>query len=232
MTANRGRGQRAGLTRQAILQAAVRLADQEGLTALSMRRIAAELGVEAMTLYHHVPNKNALLDGMVEQLISETAPPPGASSWQESLRAYAHAFLAALSAHPNLVALVASRPAMTPHNLRTMEAMLESLRSAGFELTRAYDVLHSLAAFVLGHAAAHPGPMPDCPPGRSRGLTIDAYPLFFAAVAKSDARSRFDFALESLLHGFEAARTVPPSSGPQAAVEVGSGGRQTVTGPG
>ncbi|WP_219601764.1 TetR/AcrR family transcriptional regulator C-terminal domain-containing protein [Nonomuraea indica] len=228
MTANRGRGQRAGLTRQAILRAAVRLADQEGLTALSMRRIAAELGVEAMTLYHHVPNKNALLDGIVEQLVSETTPPPTASSWQESLRAYAHAFLATLTAHPNLIALVATRPATTPHNLRTMEAMLESLRSAGFELTRAHDVVRSLAAFVLGHAAAHPDLAPDCPP-----VDAGSYPLFFAAVATSDAASRFDFALEALLHGFAAALTAAPSGGrPGAAREAGSGVRQDCAGPG
>ncbi|MEU8251005.1 TetR/AcrR family transcriptional regulator C-terminal domain-containing protein [Nonomuraea sp. NPDC048916] len=223
MTAKRGRGQRAGLTRQAILQAAVRLADQEGLAALSMRRIAAELGVEAMTLYHHVPNKNALLDGMVEQLLSETVPPLGVSSWQESLREYAHSFLAVLSAHPNLIPLAASRPAMTPQNLRTMETVLESLRSSGFELTQAYDVVRSLAAFVLGHVAAHLDPIPACPPDQPRGrsIDVDAYPLFFEALKKSDPISRFDFALEALLHGFDASRTASPSSGPQAAGEVG-----------
>lgn len=74
MAAQRARGQRAGLTRQAVLEAALRLVDQEGLKALSMRRLGAELGVEAMTLYHHVPNKTALLDGMIEQVVAEAVP--------------------------------------------------------------------------------------------------------------------------------------------------------------
>lgn len=212
MAANRGRGQRVGLTRQAVLQAAVRLADREGLAALSMRRIAAELGVEAMTLYHHVPSKEALLDGMVEQLVAEMAPPPRFTSWQEGVRRYAHAFLDVLYAHPNLIPLVASRPATTPQNLRTVETMLETLHSSGFELARAYDMIRSLAAFVIGHAATRLDAVPGNPGERPSGPSFDpgSFPLFSEAFAKSDPTSRFDFALEALLHGFEAARTARP----------------------
>ncbi|MEV0431514.1 TetR/AcrR family transcriptional regulator C-terminal domain-containing protein [Micromonospora sp. NPDC050495] len=221
MPASRTRGQRAGITRQAILQAALRLADREGLAALSMRRLGAELGVEAMTLYHHVPNKNALLDGMVEHVASEANPPSfGNSSWREELRDYAHSLLAALSAHPNVVPLFMSQPAVTPQNLRTMEAALETLCAAGFEPRRALDVVYSLTEFVLGHAAIQVGAARagQDGPGRAASLSAvdqDAYPLLSQA-ARADQKhgtmSRFDFTLEALLSGFDTARSVPHES--------------------
>lgn len=232
MPANRARGQRAGITRQAILQAAMRLADREGLAALSMRRLGAELGVEAMTLYHHIPNKSALLDGMVEQVVSEATPPSfGNSSWREGLRDYAHSLLAALSAHPNVVPLFMSQPATTPRNLRTMEAALDTLHSAGFELRRALDVVHSLTGFVLGHVATQTGADRAGPQGEPdqvadlSAIDPETYPLLSQALRtgeKRDTISRFDFALEALLSGFDAARTAlssPASTGDGAAVK-------------
>lgn len=204
MPANRGRGQAAGLTREAILRAAIAVADRECLDGLTMRRVAAELGVEAMTLYHHVRNKDALLDGMVDQLVSELPPPQDHSSWQETLRAFAHAFLSVLSAHPNLIGLVASRPALTPRNLGTMERLLESICAAGVEPGRAHDMVQSLAAFVLGYAATGIRLTPNSPVETPREPAVDAgsYPLFAAAAGRSDRSSRFDFALEALLSGF------------------------------
>ena len=226
MPANRTRGQRAGLSRQAVLRAAVRLVDREGLAALSMRRLGAELGVEAMTLYHHIPNKTALLDGMVEQVVSEADPPSfDGSSWREGLRDYARSLLAALAAHPHVVPLVMSQPAMTPQNLRSMEAMLESLCAAGFELRRALDVVYSLIGFVLGHAAVQMGTGTEGAGARggadrAAGLSAvdpDAYPLLARAARADDGEhgtgSRFDFALDALLSGFDAVRTAPPDNG-------------------
>jgi AcrR family transcriptional regulator len=190
-----------GLTRQAVLQAAVRLADREGLAALTMRRLGAELGVEAMTLYHHVPNKSALLDGMIEQVVAEAVPPDfGAATWREDLRAYAHALMAALAAHPYAVPLLLSRPALTPRNLLTLEGAVRMLYEAGFPLPRTLDVLYSLTGFVVGHAAAQAGAV-------DRGLTLldaDAYPLLVgAARAAGGDAARFDFALDALLAGFD-----------------------------
>lgn len=205
MPANRGRGQTAGLTRDAILRAAIAVADRECLGGLTMRRVASELGVEAMTLYHHVRNKDALLDGMVDQLFAELPPPKEHSSWQETLRAFAHAFLSELSAHPNLIGLVASRPALTPRNLATVEGLLESICSAGVEPARAYDMVRALAAFVLGYAATGSAPNPDAPADTSPAVDAGTYPLFAVAAGRSDRTTRFDFALEALLHGFAAA---------------------------
>ncbi|MFF9869720.1 TetR/AcrR family transcriptional regulator [Streptomyces sp. NPDC013953] len=208
MAANRARGQRAGLTRQTVLEAAVRLVDREGMKALSMRRLGAELGVEAMTLYHHVPSKSALLDGMIEQIVAEAVPPEfGAATWREDLRAYAHALMAALAAHPHAVPLLLSRPALTPRNLRTMDAVVRMLHEAGFPLPRTLDILYSLTGFVVGHAAGQAGGVDGA--GSLASLDPDAYPMLVRAAraAGGDAgEARFEYALDALLSGFEAAR--------------------------
>ncbi|MGW5644998.1 TetR/AcrR family transcriptional regulator C-terminal domain-containing protein [Saccharopolyspora sp. NPDC003752] len=217
MSASRTRGQRAGLTRRAVLEAAMALADREGLKALSMRRLGAELDVEAMTLYHHVSSKDALLDGLVEQLLAEAVPPRIESgSWQAGLRAYAHSLLAALLAHPNAIPLVVSRPAVTERNLRIMEDALGSLRAAGFPLDVGLDVLHSLSGFVVGHVVTTMRPEG----GRLEAfeqvrqlsdVDSEEFPLLAEAAARVERRpganSRFDFALDAMLAGFEAVRT-------------------------
>ncbi|WP_433422534.1 TetR/AcrR family transcriptional regulator C-terminal domain-containing protein [Microtetraspora malaysiensis] len=212
MSGNRTRGQRAGLTRQAVLEAAMTLVDRDGLKALSMRRLGAELGVEAMTLYSHVSSKDALLDGLVEQLFARVAPQPFTSaSWQAELRDYAHSLLAALLAHPNMILLVASRPATTSQNLRTMENALEMLRVAGFPPHIALDMLYAVSGFVVGHVTtiSRDGAAPD----QTRSLSDvdpDEFPLLAEAARAghpTGPHARFDFALDAMLSGFEAART-------------------------
>ncbi|WP_240777107.1 TetR/AcrR family transcriptional regulator C-terminal domain-containing protein [Nonomuraea basaltis] len=192
------------------------LADREGLKALSMRRLGAELGVEAMTLYSHVSNKDALLDGLVEQLFAQIAPPLfRGTSWKAGLRDYARSLLAALLAHPNVIPLVVSRPAMTSQNLHILENALQSLQAAGFPLSRALDMLYSVSGFVVGHAATFAadaeGDQRDATDQMRSLSNVDAieFPLL-AKAARAEHRpgpvSRFDFALEAMLSGFDTAR--------------------------
>ncbi|MEV5898024.1 TetR/AcrR family transcriptional regulator C-terminal domain-containing protein [Nonomuraea fuscirosea] len=211
MSPNRTRGQNAGLTRQAILEAALALADRDGLKALSMRRIGQELGVEAMSLYQHVANKDALLDGLVEQIFTRAAPPLAeAESWQEGLREYARALLRILLAHPNVIPLVVSRPAITPQNHGLMENALHTLRAAGLPPERALDMLYAVTGFVVGHVAILAGGGDGRSP--SRGIQpipeeeLRQTPLLAQATQvrrSSDSDPRFDFALESILRGFD-----------------------------
>ena len=195
-------GHSVGLTRAGILRAALALADREGLKALSMRRLGAELGVEAMTIYHHVPNKDALLDGLVEQLVAQIAPPTfEAVTWQEGLRDYARELRSTLLAHANVVPLVASRPAVTAQNLRVMEAALQSMRAAGLHPADALDVLYAVTGFVVGHVvtAADGDPV-----DQFEALDPATFPLLAEAVSRSAPRgteARFDFALDALLSG-------------------------------
>ncbi|GAB3829273.1 TetR/AcrR family transcriptional regulator C-terminal domain-containing protein [Kribbella italica] len=195
-----------GLTREAVLRAAVVLADREGLKALSMRRLGAELGVEAMTLYHHLPSKDALLDGLVEQLITPLTPPTFQESWREGMRSYAVDLRTALLAHPNLVPLIASRPAVTAQNLRVLETALEGLSAAGLQPARALDVLYAVTGFVVGHVVtASDGDPVD----HLAAIDAGEFPLLAKAAAAGpdrDADTRFTFALDALLKGLDAGR--------------------------
>ena len=204
MSGRRTPGQRVGLTREAVLRAALTLADREGLKALSMRRLGAELDVEAMTLYHHVPSKDALLDGLVELLVAPISPPAfEAGTWQDALRAYASELRTTLLAHPNVIPLVASRPAVTAQNLQVMESALESMRAAGLQPADALDVLYAVIGFVLGHVVTSPD---GDPVDQLDALDATEYPLLAEAVSKTSPRgteARFEFALDALLSGLE-----------------------------
>ena len=217
MPTKRQRGERAGLTREQVLDAALDLVDESGLPGLTMRALGARLGVEAMTLYHYVPNKDALVDGMVERVFTAAAPPsaPGAD-WRAHLRRYAHDLRAMLLRHPGVLPAIV-RPAVTPATLDAVESGLRTLRSGGFPLGMAVDALNSLTLFVLGHAAAEVGIGTSTGPGSADWLaSLDAqrYPLLLESVRSgagtSDA-SRFTFAVDSLLAGFAAQLASKPT---------------------
>lgn len=146
--ASRGQGERAGLSRGLVLDAAVALVDSDGLDGLSMRKLGAALGVEAMTLYHYLPNKAALLDGLVEWVVQHTATVPALTdglSWDQVLRDYAQTLRATLLAHPGVLPLFFTRPAATPQTLKTVEDGLRMLTGAGFALPRALDMINVLS---------------------------------------------------------------------------------------
>ncbi|MGK5636788.1 TetR/AcrR family transcriptional regulator C-terminal domain-containing protein [Streptomyces sp. URMC 126] len=210
----RARGERAGLTRERILDAAVELVDREGLKALTMRRLGAALGVEAMTLYHHVPNKDALLDGLVERVFAGAAPvDDAADGWRPWLRAYAGALRAALLRHPGVLPVAAARPAVTPAALDAVERGLRVLTSAGFPLGRALHALNSLTLLVVAHATAECALTTADGPGSAADLAArdpGRYPLTVETArtgAGTDDAERFAFAVEALIAGFGAAAT-------------------------
>ena len=101
------------LTREAILDAAIVILDRDGMAGLSMRKLGAAVGVEAMSLYNHVPNKEALLDGIHERILLSLETPAHARTWQAFVRHQALALHRALLAHPNAIPLFATRPAAT-----------------------------------------------------------------------------------------------------------------------
>ncbi len=212
--ASRGQGERAGLSRGLVLDAAVALVDSEGLDGLSMRKLGAALGVEAMTLYHYLPNKAALLDGLVEWVVQHTATVPALTdglSWDQVLRDYAQTLRATLLAHPGVLPLFFTRPAVTPQTLKTVERGLRVLTGAGFALPRALDMINVLSIFVVGHAMAEAGTAELTrrgDPGSAAALAqLDASDLPLVTEAArlaqgSDDETRFLFGLEALLYGF------------------------------
>lgn len=140
------------LTRDAILDAAVALLDRHGLAGLSMRRLGAALGVEAMSLYHHVPNKDSLLDGIHERILLSLEAPPATRSWQAFARHQAYALHHALLSHPHAIPLFASRPAATPAAVARLDDYLAVLMGAGFAPLDALSVVQLVSQLVVGHA--------------------------------------------------------------------------------
>ena len=140
------------LSRERALHVAVAIADAGGIESLTMRRLAHELGVEAMSLYHHVANKSDILDGMVDVVFDEIDLPPIDRAWRTAMQRRAYAVRAALLRHPWAIGLMESKAAPGPATLRHHDAVIGCLRHAGFsiELTaHAYSVLDS---YVYGFA--------------------------------------------------------------------------------
>ena len=140
------------LSRDRVLQAAVELADRDGLGALSMRRLGSELGVEAMSLYNHVTNKVDLLDGIVDAVTAEFADPgttPG-DDWRAVIRACVITQHEVLLRHPWTAALAESRVRTGPVRLRYYDSLLGVLRAAGFSELGAYRANLTLDSFVYG----------------------------------------------------------------------------------
>jgi AcrR family transcriptional regulator len=140
------------LTREVVVGTAVALADEKGLPALSMRAIAQRLGVEAMSLYHHVADKDAILDGMVDAVFAEIALPGAGADWRTAMRDRATSALQVLTRHPWAIGLLDSRRNPGPATLRHHDAVLGSLRRAGFDVADAAHAFSVLDSYVYGFA--------------------------------------------------------------------------------
>jgi AcrR family transcriptional regulator len=140
------------LTRERVLRAAVALADERGLKELTMRNLAKELDVEAMSLYNHVANKNDLLDGMIELVFSEIEPPAAGGDWKAELRKRAVSTRAALLRHRWAVGEMEGRTNHGPSNLKVHDAVLGCLRVAGFSIEMTVHGMSVQDAYIYGFA--------------------------------------------------------------------------------
>jgi AcrR family transcriptional regulator len=151
-TQGKKRPERQPVSRERALRVAVELADAGGLEQLTMRRLAEELGVEAMSLYHHVRNKDAILDGMIDLVFKEIELPSSAVDWKTAMRRRAESARAALVRHPWAISLMESRSAPGPATLEHHDAMLGCLRGAGFSIALAAHAYAVLDSYVYGFA--------------------------------------------------------------------------------
>jgi AcrR family transcriptional regulator len=142
---------RTPLTRQRVLHAAVALADRNGVGLLSMRKLAQELGVEAMSLYHHVAKKDDVLDGIVDIVFSEIDLPED-GDWKAAMRERAISAREALRRHPWAIGLMESRSSPGPATLRHHDAVLRVLRTAGFTVEMAAHAFSLLDSYIYGFA--------------------------------------------------------------------------------
>jgi TetR/AcrR family transcriptional regulator, tetracycline repressor protein len=195
------------LSRRRVLEAAVRFADREGLGSLTMRRLGAELGVEAMSLYNHVPNKGALLDGMVEVLLGEVEIPPRSKEWEERVRDGYRAFRRLAHEHPNVFPLLVERPPETMDGVWLVEEFLQTLREAGFGAEEALHAFRSLSSYTFGYAMAEIRGFALEPEGSrlgARALSPEEFPNLCELgprLERVDHDAEFEFGLDLLLSG-------------------------------
>jgi AcrR family transcriptional regulator len=143
---------RAPLHRERVLRAAIALADERGAEQLTMRKLAKELGVEAMSLYNHVANKTDLLDGMVDLVFSEIEAPVADGDWKAELRKRAVSTRAALSRHRWAIGEMEGRTTHGPNNLRLHDSVLGCLRAAGFSIEMTVHAMSVQDAYIYGFA--------------------------------------------------------------------------------
>ena len=206
--AQKGRG--GSLTRERIVQAALDIVDREGLRGLSMRRLGAELGVDPMAAYYHVPNKEALLDAIVEAVMAEidlagddpSAPP------EERILIAARAYRDVLLAHASAVPIVLSRGPSTPQAMRPVELLTGILRDAGLPPAQALAGMNAIAATVrgtVGMVADGPAeaPTPEQMAALAARFSPEEFPnLSEAALCSPDFMGAdFEFGIRALARG-------------------------------
>jgi AcrR family transcriptional regulator len=150
----RGPGEpgRRPLTRAAILQASLRLIDQQGLAAFTVRKLAQELGVDPMALYRHFANKDALLDGLSDTLWAEIELPHAEANWEATLRSVATSLWSLARTHPHAYPLLFNRQTFPLGMLRLFDGVIERLQRAGFEQKNAAAIACAVLSFAMGYA--------------------------------------------------------------------------------
>jgi AcrR family transcriptional regulator len=189
----------------------LRLADREGLEALSMRRLGAELGVEAMSIYNHVPNKEALLDGVVEVLFTEmNVFLDGKNSWEDRVREVFRSFRGLAHTHPQIFPLFAVRPSNASKVVRVLPVFLDALRGSGVDVRTSLRAFRTLSSYTIGYALAEiRGFVLEEARGQYRALpgygdnaAENAPPL-----EEADRDIEFEFGLDLILMGLREHRT-------------------------
>ncbi len=212
---------RAPLSRDRVLRAAVALADEAGIEALSMRRLAEELAVVPMALYKHVANKEELLDGMIDVIVGEIDPQISGADWKSVVRQRILSARRALLRHPWASRVLESRSNPTPVLLEYMNSMIGIFRAGGFSINLTHHLMHAIGSRLLGFTQElfddSPSAAPEMPPDMLREMAR-SYP-YIAEIAGAashdegtvvgpgcDDQFEFEFSLDLLLDGFERLR--------------------------
>jgi len=152
-----GDGERTKLSRSAVVDRALALADHDGVDALTIRRLATELGVTPMALYHHVANKADLLDGLVELLLTDVPLPPATMEWRERLAWMGRALRGTAQRHPAVFLLLLRRPATTAGALHVRDAVWAALREGGVAEPAVARTERVISTAILGFVASEAG---------------------------------------------------------------------------
>jgi AcrR family transcriptional regulator len=210
--------QRIPLNRERVLHAAVALADESGSESLSMRKLGEAVGVEAMSLYHHVANKDDLLDGMIDVVFGEIEMPSDCGDWMGSMRRRALSARQVLARHGWAIRFMESRTSPGPATLRHHDAVLGCLRNAGFSVRLAAHAFSVLDSYVYGFALQERS-LPFDTPQQTAELAqeilarfpVNEYPHLAELTAEHvlqpgyDYGNEFAFGLDLILEGLERA---------------------------
>lgn len=207
---------RSTLSRERVISAALTLVDREGIDALSMRRLGAELGVDPMAVYHYIPNKAALLDCLVDAIMTELGVPPkreDTQTWDEWVIAMFNAYRKVLRAHPNALQVAATRPVMSYTGMKAGEAIMAELTGAGLELDNAIEVMKVMMTMVVGMALAEVGQAPgvssfseDEMQAYCESLPKDEFPIMASCIGRNEWRDWegiYTFAAETFFAGLK-----------------------------
>ncbi|MEV0251435.1 TetR/AcrR family transcriptional regulator [Nocardia sp. NPDC050712] len=213
------RGPKPGLTLDRIVEGAVRVADTEGLDAVTMRRVATELGIGTMTLYRYLPGKGELLDLMLDRVQQPAPIDEGAPGWRVALERVAYNSLALYQRHPWLLQVNQSRPVMGPAAVLGMELIVGQIKSMGLTDAELIAVIVTLDGYVTGTArtqlyaaeAERTTGLTDAEfwaaqtPTLERALSSGRYPLMasLSEDAFDQSFDHFGFGLQRILDGFE-----------------------------
>ncbi|HJS27305.1 MAG TPA: TetR/AcrR family transcriptional regulator [Actinomycetota bacterium] len=204
------------LTRERIIEAALRVMDAEGLDAVTMRRIGRELGVEAMSLYNHVEDKDDILEGVTERVMNEFEFPASAGAWTEDALAMAREWRRLLGLHPSVCQLLAERhkPIDGLAAFRAMDAALGVLRRAGLSDREAAQAFNALGSYILGFVMMEQGLMLGTDEehaqqhqqmaGALEGAGLPNVLACFPYFADCSTDEQFDFGLDLMIGGIRA----------------------------
>lgn len=202
---------RSRLSREAVIEAALRIVDAHGAGALSMRAVAAEVGSPVMSLYRHVGSREDLEDGIVALLTGGIGPLPQDVPWDVGLRAWANAYREMVRAHPNAVSMLGARPLPSYQAQRgTAERGLRMLQDAGATPEDARFHLRVALVTIVGFCHQQAEANRPAPPGAAEALTGAGFPLLAGLVGRlgEDGDELFATMLDMVIEGI-AARLVP-----------------------
>lgn len=192
-----------------ITQAAVAVADRGGLAKVSMRNVGRELGVEAMSLYHHVAGKDALLDALADWVFTTIELPSPAAPWREAMAARASSARRALASHPWALGLIESRRSPGPALLRHHDAVLGSLRAHGFTVTLAAHAFSVIDAYVYGFVLTELNlplgagePVEDFVDEIRQAIPADEYPHLVEMIEEQVVGRRYAYS-DEFLYGLD-----------------------------
>ena len=218
-TARPPRRQRPALSRERVIEGAVQVADEQGAAAVTMRKVAEQLGVEAMSLYHHVANKDEILDGIVDAVFAEIELPEQHTFWKTAMHRRAASARAVLARHVWALGLLDSRRNAGPATLRHHDRVIGCLRAAGFGIDMAAHAFSVIDSYIYGFVLQESSlpfdteqDLAEVADGILRSMPADTHPHLTEMITQHALRpgyayaDEFDFGLQLILAGLDRLR--------------------------